>query len=93
MKITSQDFEHGQWIPSECAYGKLQDGQFALSSNLNPQLSWTGIPEGTQSVVLACIDPDVPTDRKALNESGEIPAVLRAPIFVRSRPHTCGTAR
>ena len=74
MKITSQDFEHGQWIPSECAYGQLVDGQFALAANLNPQLSWSGLPEGTQSVVLACIDPDVPTDRNALNEDGEIPA-------------------
>ena len=74
MKITSQDFEHGQWIPSECAYGQLVDGQFALAENLNPQLSWSGLPKGTQSVVLACIDPDVPTDRKALNEEGEIPA-------------------
>ena len=74
MKITSQDFEHGQWIPSECAYGQLVDGKFALAENLNPQLSWSGLPQGTQSIVLACIDPDVPTDRKALNEDGEIPA-------------------
>ena len=70
MKITSQDFEHGQWIPSECAYGQLVDGKFALAENLNPQLSWSGLPQGTQSIVLACIDPDVPTDRKALNEDG-----------------------
>lgn len=74
MKITSKDFEHGQWIPSECAYVRLIDGQFALSENLNPQLSWSGLPEGTQSIVLACIDPDVPTDRNALNADGEIPA-------------------
>ncbi len=74
MKIVSQDFEHGQWIPSECAYGRLVDGQFALSDNLNPHLAWSGLPEGTQSIVLACIDPDVPTDLKALNEQGEIPA-------------------
>ena len=74
MKIVSQDFEHGQWIPGECAYGRLVDGQFALSDNLNPHLAWSGLPEGTQSIVLACIDPDVPTDLKALNEQGEIPA-------------------
>ena len=74
MKIVSQDFEHGQWIPSECAYGRLVDGQFALSENLNPHLAWSGLPEGTQSIVLACVDPDVPTDFNALNEQGEIPA-------------------
>ena len=74
MKIVSQDFEHGQWIPSECAYGRLVDGQFALSDNLYPHLAWSGLPEGTLSIVLACIDPDVPPDLKALNEQGEIPA-------------------
>lgn len=74
MKIVSQDFEHGQWIPSECAYGRLVGGQFALSENLNPHLAWSGLPEGTQSIVLACVDPDVPTDFNALNEQGEIPA-------------------
>ena len=85
MKIVSQDFEHGQWIPSECAYGRLVDGQFALSENLNPHLAWSGLPEGTQSIVLACVDPDVPTDFKALNEQGEISADQPRRDFVHRR--------
>ncbi|HIU83783.1 MAG TPA: YbhB/YbcL family Raf kinase inhibitor-like protein [Candidatus Aphodousia gallistercoris] len=74
MKIISHDFEHGEWIPSECAYGKLLNGEFALAENRNPHLCWSNLPEGTRSLVLACIDPDVPTDRNALNAEGEIPA-------------------
>ena len=73
MKLISHDFEHGQWIPPECAYGRLNNGEFALSDNLNPHLKWSNLPEGTKSLVIACIDPDVPTDREALNADGEIP--------------------
>lgn len=74
MRIISHDFSHGEWIPSECAYGCLIEGNFALSDNLNPHLQWENLPQGTKSLVLACIDPDVPTDRQALNADGEIPA-------------------
>lgn len=74
MRIISHDFSHGEWIPSECAYGRLIEGNFALSDNLNPHLQWENLPQGTKSLVLACIDPDVPTDRQALNADGEIPA-------------------
>ncbi len=73
MKLISHDFEHGQWIPPECAYGRLNNGEFALSDNLNPHLKWSNLPEGTKSLVIACIDSDVPTDREALNADGEIP--------------------
>lgn len=73
MKLISHDFEHGQWIPPECAYGRLVEGKFALSENLNPHLKWTNLPQGTRSLVLACIDPDVPTDFEARNEAGELP--------------------
>lgn len=73
MKLISHDFEHGQWIPPECAYGRLVDGKFALSENLNPHLKWTNLPEGTRSLVLACIDPDVPTNFQERNEAGELP--------------------
>ena len=74
MRIISHNFSHGEWIPSECAYGRLVEGNFALSDNLNPHLQWENLPQGTKSLVLACIDPDVPTDRQALNADGEIPA-------------------
>ncbi len=57
MRIWSQSFEDGQPIPAEFAMGQ-PDG---FAANRNPQLCWDGIPEGTRSFVLMCIDPDAPT--------------------------------
>lgn len=47
----------------------VQDGELPLSAahpavggqNRSPQLSWSGVPEGTRSIALTCWDPDAPT--------------------------------
>src|SRR5260221_12274696 len=51
MKLQSSDFSHEGIIPNKFTC----DGQ-----DISPDLSWTGVPEGTQSLALICDDPDAP---------------------------------
>ncbi len=78
MEITSADFKANQSIPAihTC------DGQ-----DISPQLSWSGVPEGTKSLALSCIDPDaprgdfihwlvydIPATAKGIAQSGPLPS-------------------
>lgn len=52
FEVASTDVTDGQ---------PLGPGQVAEQGNTSPQLSWNGAPEGTQSYVVTCFDPDAPT--------------------------------
>lgn len=52
IKLTSPAFQPNQPIP------KKYTGEGA---DVSPPLEWSGIPEGTQELVLICDDPDAPT--------------------------------
>ncbi len=49
--VTSADVTDGQ---------PLKQDQVYAAGNTSPQLSWSGAPEGTQSYVVTCFDPDAP---------------------------------
>lgn len=55
MTLTSPAFEEGGAIPQKYTC----DGQ-----SVNPELSWTGAPEGTKSFALIMDDPDIPESVK-----------------------------
>lgn len=71
-------WENGAAIPARFAFGKPgSDGPFATSDNVSPAINWENAPEGTQSFVLICHDPDVPSSGEDVNQEGKlVPADL-----------------
>jgi Raf kinase inhibitor-like YbhB/YbcL family protein len=78
MQIMSSSFAHGQRIPVEFAFAAPDPAaHLRLSDNRNPHLRWTSVPAGTVSLVLICVDPDVPTRADDVNQEGRVvPASL-----------------
>ncbi|MGI9084012.1 MAG: YbhB/YbcL family Raf kinase inhibitor-like protein [Aeromicrobium sp.] len=52
FSLISDDVSDGQ---------PIKDHQVNAFGDTSPQLSWSGAPEGTQSFVVTCYDPDAPT--------------------------------
>lgn len=72
MQLTSRTFDHNGWIPEKCAFGiKDDETRMALGENKNPQLTWSNIPDGAQSLVLICVDTDVPSSLENFNKEGK----------------------
>ena len=68
MELTSATFGPNQRIPETCAFGIPDpDSHMRLGQNRNPQLHWSGIPDNARSLVLLCIDTDVPSALDAFN--------------------------
>jgi Raf kinase inhibitor-like YbhB/YbcL family protein len=71
MRLTSTSFDNNGTIPERCAFGVPdQTEHMHLGQNLSPQLSWTGVPDEAKSLVLLCIDPDVPATADDVNKEG-----------------------
>jgi Raf kinase inhibitor-like YbhB/YbcL family protein len=71
MQLTSKSFSDGAPIPGEFAFAVIDSvNHIALSTDRNPQLAWSNVPEGTKSFALICHDPDVPTRVDDVNKEG-----------------------
>ena len=83
MKFTSESFVDGGAIPEHHAFCVPDPaGRVKLGQNRNPQLAWSDLPKGTQSVVIICHDPDVPSKADDVNqEARTIPASLPRVVF------------
>jgi len=78
MQLMSSSFGHGQRIPPEYAFGVPDPiDHLRLGANRNPHLRWSGAPSTTRSLVLVCVDTDVPTRGDDVNQAGRVvPASL-----------------
>jgi Raf kinase inhibitor-like YbhB/YbcL family protein len=77
MKLSSTSWVNGEAIPERYAAGKLTADGVGFSDNISPQLAWTDLPAGTQSLVLICHDFDVPSSGEDVNQPDrEVPAEL-----------------
>jgi Raf kinase inhibitor-like YbhB/YbcL family protein len=84
MKFWSDSFVDGGAIPPHYAFCAPDPSARAkLSQNRNPHLAWSDLPQGSQSVVIICHDPDVPSKADDVNQEGRtIPASLPRVNFV-----------
>ena len=78
MQLHSTSLVDGQPIDGRLAFCvPAEVGHVALSSNRNPHLIWSDAPAGTQSFVVICHDPDVPSRGDDVNQEGRtVPATL-----------------
>lgn len=72
MELWSDSFKDGESIPGEFAFCVMDPvSHVTLSANKNPHLAWSGLPAGTQSLVLICHDYDVPSRPDDVNQEGK----------------------
>lgn len=78
MKLHSDSFPNKGVIPAEFAFAQIDEKtRVKLSSNKNPHLLWSDVPEKTQSFVLLCVDATAPSERTDANQTDrEVPAEL-----------------
>lgn len=78
MKFETTAFTSGAPIPPEFAFGRPDPvSHVALSTNRNPDFTWSEAPPATRSFALLCVDADVPSKGDDVNQEGrEVPAGL-----------------
>lgn len=78
MKVEISSFENAAFIPHEYALGvPAVDNPATFGQNINPNIKWSDIPDGTKSFAILCVDPDVPSKPDDVNkEDREVPSDL-----------------
>lgn len=56
MKLWSDSFTNGARIPEDFAFC----AEAGWGGNRNPHFEWSSLPPATRSLVMICVDPDVP---------------------------------
>ncbi|MHA7154454.1 YbhB/YbcL family Raf kinase inhibitor-like protein [Arthrobacter sp. TMN-50] len=80
--LTSTDVEHNQPLDVRHASGAMG---IEGGTDLSPQLSWSGFPEGTKSFAVTVYDPDAPTASGFWHW-----AVFNVPVSTTSLPSGAG---
>lgn len=83
MELTSRSITDGERIPETNAFcAPDPEETVTQGGNLSPHLAWEGVPEGTRSFAVVCVDPDVPTVGDDVNVEGKtVPADLERTDF------------
>ncbi len=73
MKLRSNSLADGQPIDPQYAFCIPADGDapVELGRNMSPHLAWEGVPDGTRSLAVVCVDGDVPAHSDGANTPGE----------------------
>ncbi|MRD73646.1 YbhB/YbcL family Raf kinase inhibitor-like protein [Rhodocyclus tenuis] len=73
MQLFSESFSDHGAIPGEFAFCVADPLRHVrLGGNRNPHLAWRDVPAATQSFVLICADPDVPSRGDDVNREGSV---------------------
>jgi Raf kinase inhibitor-like YbhB/YbcL family protein len=57
FRLWSRDIKDGARLPET----QVLNGMGYNGGNISPHLAWEGVPEGTESFIVTCYDPDAPT--------------------------------
>ena len=90
FEISIDGISEGQPVPSKFAFCAGAE----MGDNKSPAITWSGAPDGAQSFVITCIDPDAPTEATDVNVEGRtVPASLPRAEFTHwllaDIPATC----
>ena len=77
--LKSTTFADGHMMPKKVA-NNAPNNPNCVGDNVSPELSWTGVPEGTKSLVLTMFDPE-----------GRAPSGVKTEITIRL-PSGCQSA-